>query len=1307
MPTPADFQHLTRQLDAVMQRDRQRLWRRVQQLRGEATQANPESVEKLRLDITTSIEESARRLALVGRLEYPPQLPVVERREELLTAIRDHQVVIICGETGSGKTTQLPKLCLELGRGARGMIGHTQPRRIAARNVAQRIAQELHTDIGAIVGYQVRFTDRVGQNSLIKLMTDGILLAELQQDRFLNQYDTIIIDEAHERSLNIDFLLGVFKTLLPKRPDLKLIVTSATIDPQRFSQFFSGAPVIEVSGRTFPVEVRYRSLVSEADDSEERDFGQALCGAVDELARLGPGDILVFLSGEREIRESAEILRKHHPTHTEILPLYARLSAEEQQRVFSNHGGRRIILATNVAETSLTVPGVRYVIDTGTARISRYNYRTKIQRLPIEKISQASANQRSGRCGRVASGVAIRLYGEDDFNTRAPFTEPEITRTNLASVILQMKVMRLGDIEDFPFIEPPDSRYIKDGYRLLFELGAVDEGGALQPLGKTLARFPVDPQIARMLVQAERERCVNEVLIIAAVLSIQDPRERPYERAQAADNAHRQFANTESDFLSQINLWNFLQEQKAHLSNAKFRRLCEQTFLSFMRVREWYDVYTQLKHEATEIGWRLNETPATYEQLHRALLAGLLGSVGTQSEVATSAPGAAQPRAAQGSKEYVGARNIKFMVFPGSGLAKKPPKWLMAAEIVDTARVYARTVARIDPEWLEALAPHLMKHHYSEPHWEKKSGHVGAFERVTFYGLTVVAKRRVNYAKIDPVHARELFIRAALVNGDYDSRADFFRHNQALIAEVSTLEDKARRRDILVDDESLFQFYNARIPADINNAPAFEIWRSEQERASKQHLFLTKEFLIQQQPQYLTAQQFPDHLVIAGARLPLHYHFAPGDDDDGVSVRVPVALLPQIDAAQGEWLVPGLIHEKVTELIRGLPKALRKNFVPAPEFARAALDAVPFGEGRLLVEISARLKRMSGIDLPLEVWDTDKLPKHLMMRYVLTDDSGKELLCGRDLDALRAQLVGRPPPKNVVVSTPEVEVRGTTWVFGELPQERQEARAGYQLRVYPTLRDERDSVVLTHAQTLAEAEALLAPALRRLLRFACPQQILYLQKHLPEMQRMCLLYQSVGGCEELKQDIIDSALDRTFLAEGAMPRDETAFLQRVEARRADLIGHGNDIAQAVYSALQGHAEVQKMLKGAINPARLPLLNDLKDQASRLIYRGFVSATPQAWLAHYPRYYKAMLARSEKAKQYPDRDNAQWRVLEPIWREFWGLFVLPKYAAQPDWQELRWWLEELRVSLFAQELRTAITVSPQRVEKRLQALKKLG
>ncbi|MEK6750278.1 MAG: ATP-dependent RNA helicase HrpA [Pseudomonadota bacterium] len=1292
MTSSPDFHTLTKQLDAAMQRDRHRLARRLQQLRGRQSADSASALAQLALDIAASAEECTRRLALVPSLEYPPQLPVVERREELLQAIQDNQVIIICGETGSGKTTQLPKLCLELGRGARGMIGHTQPRRIAARSVAQRIAQELHTEIGAIVGYQVRFTDRVGRHSLIKLMTDGILLAELQQDRFLNQYDTIIIDEAHERSLNIDFLLGVLKTLLPKRPDLKLIVTSATIDPQRFSDFFGGAPIIEVSGRTFPVEIRYRSLVNEADDTEERDFGQALCSAVDELARLGPGDILVFLSGEREIRESAEILRKHHPARTdEILPLYARLSAEEQQRVFHAHGGRRIILATNVAETSLTVPGVRYVIDAGTARISRYNYRTKIQRLPIEKISQASANQRSGRCGRVASGVAIRLYGEDDFKLRAPYTEPEITRTNLASVILQMKVMRLGDIETFPFIEPPDSRYIKDGYRLLYELNAVDEDGTLLPLGKTLARFPIDPQIARMLVQAERERCLNEVLIIAAVLSIQDPRERPYERAPAADRAHRQFADADSDFLSQIKVWNFVQEQKAHLSNAKFRRLCEENFLSYLRLREWQDVYTQLKHEAAEIGWKFNDLPATYEQIHRAVLAGLLGSVGVQGD----------------DKEYTGARNIKFMVFPGSGLAKKPPQWLMAAEIVDTARVYARSVARIDPEWLEALAPHLVKQHYSEPHWEKKSGHVGAYERVTFYGLTIVAKRRVNYAKIDPVQAREIFIRAALVNGDYASRAEFFRHNQALIAEVATLEDKARRRDILIDDESLFQFYHARIPAEINNAPAFEIWRVEQERAAAQHLFLTKEFLIQQQPQYLTAQQFPDHLRCADASLPLSYHFAPGEEDDGVTLRVPVALLPQIQTAQGEWLVPGLIHEKVTELIRGLPKTLRKNFVPAPEFARAVLDALPFGVGRLVAEISARLKRMTGIDIPSEAWDTGKLPVHLTLRYVLTDDAGKIMLSGRDLEQLRAQLVGKALPKIAATSAVAPEVRGTTWVFGAVLKEQQERRAGYQLRVYPTLRDAGDAVVLTQAQTLIEAEQMLRLGLRRLLRFACTQQMQYLQKHLPEMQRMCLLYQSIGGCDELKQDIIDCALERAFLSEGELPRGEIAFTQCVETRRAALVGVAEEVTRAVYLALQTHAEVQKLFKGAINPARLPLLNDIKDQATRLVYRGFVTATPVEWLAHFPRYFKAMLARNDKAKQYPERDNAQLRVLEPLWREFWALFTTAKYATNPQWRELRWWLEELRVSLFAQELRTAISISPQRAEKRLQELKRIG
>ncbi|MGA7800572.1 MAG: ATP-dependent RNA helicase HrpA, partial [Gammaproteobacteria bacterium] len=922
---PSALAALAQDLPECMLADRGPFEKRLRALQRRARQgrAVDSGMKELSAAVARSRAVRERRLAALPVPQYPDALPVVLRREEIRSAIAAHQVVIVCGETGSGKTTQLPKICLELGRGVAGMIGHTQPRRIAARSLAARIAEELRSAVGRAVGYKVRFNDRVGQDSFIKVMTDGILLAETQGDRDLSQYDTLIIDEAHERSLNIDFLLGYLKQLLPRRPDLKVIITSATIDPERFSRHFDDAPVIEVSGRTYPVEIRYRGVEGGTSDTGERDLGQSVVDAVDELARAGSGDVLVFLPGEREIRETAERLRKHHPPHTEILPLYARLSAAQQNRVFQNHRGRRIVLATNVAETSLTVPGIRYVVDTGLARISRYSYRTKVQRLPIEPVSQASADQRAGRCGRVAAGICIRLYGEEDYQARVRYTEPEIRRTNLASVILQMLSLGLGDIERFSFIDPPDSRYVRDGFKLLHELGAVDGRERLTDLGRQLARLPVDPRLGRMLLAARDEHCLEEALVIVSALAVQDPRERPLDQQQAADEKHRLFSDPRSDFLGYLKLWQSYHEQQRHLSQNKLRKWCREHFLSFMRLRDWHDTHRQLKELATGMGMHLNQVAAEYDAVHRALLTGLLGNVAVKTD----------------AREYTGARNLKLTIFPGSALARKGPKWIMAAELLETARRYAHTVAAVEPQWVERLAGGLVKRNYFEPHWEKRAAQVAAFETVSLYGLMLAARRRVNFGPIDPVLSRELFIRGALVQGDYQTKARFFAHNRALIEEIEGLEAKSRRRDLLVDEALLYRFYDERIPAGIYSGSAFERWRREAERARPGLLELTREHLMQHGAQGITQAQFPDHLEIGGLRLALSYHFEPGSDNDGVTATVPLAAVNQLAPEPFEWLVPGLLGEKVTLLIKSLPKGLRRHFVPAPQFADACLQA--------------------------------------------------------------------------------------------------------------------------------------------------------------------------------------------------------------------------------------------------------------------------------------------------------------------------------------------------------------------------------
>ncbi len=1259
--------------------------RKLQGLKRAGSREGHPAWKRLAEELERSRERARRRAAARPRPEFAGELPVVAHRDAIEKAIATHQVVVIAGETGSGKTTQLPKICLDMGRGVRGVIGHTQPRRIAARSVATRIAEELGSELGREVGYKVRFRDRTHPDSYIKLMTDGILLAEIQGDRLLAQYDTLIIDEAHERSLNIDFLLGYLKQLLPRRPDLKLIITSATIDTERFSRHFDDAPVIEVSGRSWPVEIRYRPLEGEDEDMQDRDMQQAVLDAVDELAALGEGDILVFLPGEREIREVAEALRKHHPPHTEILPLYARLSSAEQNRVFAPHRGRRIVLATNVAETSLTVPGIRYVVDTGLARISRYSVRSKVQRLPVEKISQASANQRSGRCGRVAAGVAIRLYSETDFLGRPEFTDPEIRRTHLASVILQMAQLKLGPVERFPFVDPPDSRQVNDGYRLLQELGAMDDARRITPLGRRLARLPLDPRIGRMLLEAERHGALREVLIVAAALSIQDPRERPLESQQQADEAHRRFHHEASDFLSLLNLWEAYESQRRHLSHNKLRRWCKANFLSFVRMREWQEILGQLRGLVGEMGLRVNRQPAGYDAIHRSLLAGLLGNIATKIDDTT----------------YQGARNIRLAIFPGSGLFKKRPKWIMAAQLVETSRLYAHLVAHIDPAWVEPLAGTRLKRSYSEPHWEKRPAQVAAWERVTLYGLTIVPRRRVNYGPIDPEVAREIFIREALVAGEYRTRAPFFRHNRALLEEIRELEHKSRRHDVLVDDETLYAFYDQRIPFGIYSGPRFERWRKQAEREDPKLLFLTREYLMQHGATQVNEARFPDHLSVNGVPLSLRYRFEPGHPADGVTLEVPVELLNQLEPARFEWLVPGLLEEKITALLRGLPKTERKNFVPVPDYARACMEALVPGDGSLLDALSAHLRRISGVEVTPALWKAVELPPHLAMNFRVVDDEGTILGEGRDLAALQSTLAGRAKAGFAARSRLPLEREGITrWDFGELPATVTFDRGGLTLKGYPALVDAGASVAIRVFDTPQAAREAMEGGLCRLFQLALADKMRYLRRNLPFDQSTRLRHAALGRGETLEDELLGAVTRQVFLAEGTDIRDADTFQRHLSQARDRLLACANETCAVVTEILALHQRLRKRLEGSLSPAWIHSVGDMRDQLSRLVHPGFIRETPWCWMQQIPRYLKALELRLEKLQGGVERDLANLRQFRPLWERYlqWAEAAGEEPCHDERWVEYRWLLEELRVSLFAQQLGTRRPVSVKRLSR---------
>ncbi|MGO9277602.1 MAG: ATP-dependent RNA helicase HrpA [Streptosporangiaceae bacterium] len=1333
--------------------------------------AREKAIGRIHAELEAAAARMEARRRSVPVVSFPPELPVSQRKDEIAAAIRDHQVVIIAGETGSGKTTQLPKICLELGRGVAGQIGHTQPRRIAARSVAERIAAELGTELGAAVGYKVRFADTSSDNTLIKVMTDGILLTELHRDRQLLRYDTLIIDEAHERSLNIDFILGYLKQLLPSRPDLKVIITSATIDPARFSDHFAGgesgqhsaggesgqhsaggesaqhsaggesgqhsagAPVIEVSGRTYPVEVRYRPLADEADPGDEatradepRDQVQAIGDAVAELRAEGPGDVLVFLSGEREIRDTADALADREDLGgLEVLPLYGRLSAAEQHRVFQPHDGRRVVLATNVAETSLTVPGIKYVVDPGTARISRYSQRTKVQRLPIEPISQASANQRKGRCGRTSDGVCVRLYSEADFASRPEFTDPEILRTSLASVILRMAALDLGAVADFPFVDPPESRHIADGIRLLEELSAVAAaGGALRltGTGRKLARIPADPRLGRMILEAGQNGCAREVLIITAALSIQDPRERPADARDAADALHARFAEPGSDFLTFLTLWNYLRGRQRELSSSAFRRLCRREFLHYLRVREWQDVYGQLRQAAAELDITVGHEPRGHDprgheprgrepgssdqgssdaadlkpaseprfpaelanRVHISLLAGLLSHIGMQ-ETASKTRGKRRPLT-----EFQGARGARFAIFPDSALARKPPPWVVAAELVETSRLWARTVARIEPEWAEQLAGHLVRRTYSEPHWDARRGAAMAAEKVTLYGLPIVANRQVSYGRIDPAAARELFISRALVEGDWRTHHRFFQRNQSLLAEAGDLERRARRRGIVADDGARFDFYDQRIPASVTSARHFDAWWKKARSADPELLTLSPADLAGPEAAQVRPADYPSRL----GELPLSYEFAPGEPDDGVTADIPLAMLGQVDADALSWQVPGLREELVTELIRSLPKQLRRAFVPAPETARAVTARLGPPRGDLLDALAAELARISGLRIPRSAWDLSRLPAHLRIGFRVTD-SGRVLAAGKDLAALREQL--RPRLQAALAEAGRDITRNgiTHWDLGTLPREFSHG----QILAYPALADAGDSADVRLFDTREQADAAMLAGTRRLLLLQVPSDVRSVASRLPVTAKLAMSRHPYASAAALLDDCATCAADQVIARAGGPARDAEGFAKLLAAARSELAATAAGVVSAVARVLARAHEAEIGLAGASGPA----VSDMRAQLAALIYPGFISATGAGRLPDLVRYLQGISRRLEKLPEDPRRDAdrmaAVHRVTDACQQVMAGLPQPRRCGA--DARAVRWMIEELRVSLFAQALGTSGPVSEQRILRALDRL----
>ncbi|NSC22943.1 ATP-dependent RNA helicase HrpA [Streptomyces albus subsp. chlorinus] len=1340
IPSP---RQLAARLPDLMLGDQHRLARRLagaRKIRKEEARASVLAEISAAMD-ASELRVAARREAL-PRITYPEQLPVSQKKDAILEAVRDHQVVIVAGETGSGKTTQIPKICMELGRGIQGVIGHTQPRRIAARTVAERVAEELGTRLGEAVGWKVRFTDQVKDHTLVKLMTDGILLAEIQQDRELRQYDTIIIDEAHERSLNIDFLLGYLAQLLPKRPDLKVIITSATIDPERFSRHFGDAPIVEVSGRTYPVQVRYRPLLEEDEEpsaAPDRDQVTAILDAVDELHAEGPGDILVFLSGEREIRDTADALEKkfkrvqgHQPGRgdVEILPLYARLSHAEQHRVFQPHTGRRIVLATNVAETSLTVPGIKYVIDPGTARISRYSHRTKVQRLPIEPISQASANQRKGRSGRTSEGICIRLYSEEDFLSRPEFTDPEILRTNLASVILQMTAAGLGDIEKFPFIDPPDHRSIKAGVQLLEELGALDiqQDGTrrLTRTGRSLAQLPVDPRLARMVLEADKNGCVHEVMVIAAALSIQDPRERPADKQQQADQQHARFKDESSDFMALLNLWRYVREQQRELSSSAFRRMCKAEFLNYLRIREWQDIYSQLRQVARTMKIRLGEPDgqeASPDAVHQSLLAGLLSHIGLKDT---------------DKNEYLGARGAKFAVFPGSALFRKPPRWVMSAELVETSRLWARVNAKIEPEWIEPLAQHLVKRTYSEPHWEQKQAAVMAYERVTLYGVPIVAQRKVNYGRIDPETSRDLFLRNALVEGDWRTHHQFFRDNRKLLDEVEELEHRARRRDILVDDETLYDFYDQRVPEHVVSGAHFDSWWKKKRREEPDLLNFEKSMLISDRAEEISASDYPDVWRQGGLALPVTYQFEPGADADGVTVHIPLQVLNQVTAEGFDWQIPGLREDLVTELIRSLPKAVRRHYVPAPNYAKEFLRRAAPGQEPLTYTLARELQRMVGVPVSAQDFDWAKVPDHLRITFRVTDERRRKLAESKDVEELQVRL--RAQTRTALSKAFESSARAaahkahkrsrggpggasgaaggaaepagslqrtglTSWTVGTLPRTFETRRAGQPVKAYPALADEGASVAVRLFDTEAEQRRAMWHGTRRLILLNLPSDpAKYAQSKLNNQQKLALSRSPHGSVQALFEDCVAATVDQLVAAHGGPAWDEEGFRKLFDAVRADLVDATLRTVRQTQEVLAAWHACEGRLRATTSPVLADSVADVREQLGEMIKPGFVTEHGAGRLPDLMRYLIAADRRLQQLPHNVERDRTRMAKVHEMRDEYlWLLEQFPPGRPVPQAaRDIRWMIEELRVSYFAHALGTAYPVSDKRIIKAVDA-----
>lgn len=1314
-------QSLFSQLNDIMRVDKRRLSARIH---GIGKIKSQEAQQAVADEIQQQIEQArlrveSRKSAVQNPIVFPESLPASQRKAEIEKLLSEYQVIVVAGETGSGKTTQLPKMCLELRLGNLGTIGHTQPRRIAARSVAARIAEELQTELGDLVGYKVRFNDQISDNTQIKLMTDGILLAEIQTDRFLNQYSCLIIDEAHERSLNNDFILGYLKQLLPRRPDLKVIITSATIDVERFSKHFNHAPIIEVSGRTYPVEVRYRPVVEEDD----QDQLQGILNAVDELQAEGRGDILIFMNGEREIRDTAEALQKQNLKHTEILPLFARLSAQEQNKIFHPSGLNRIVLATNVAETSLTVPGIKYVIDPGTARISRYSYRTKVQRLPIEPISQASANQRKGRCGRVSEGICIRLYSEEDFNNRPEFTDPEILRTNLASVILQMTALGLDDIEAFPFVDAPDKRHIQDGVKLLEELGAIQpkkiksykhdgarfptraqnltdestrqetrasestekkQGWELTPIGRQLAQLPVDPRLAKMLLSAVDFGSVYEVMIIVSALSIQDPRERPTDKQQASDEKHRRFADKKSDFLAFLNLWHYVQEQQKELTKNQFRRQCQKDFLNYLRIREWQDIYQQIRLAVREMGLPINSEKAEYQQIHTALLSGLLSHIGLKEAE---------------KQQYLGARNAHFAIFPNSVLFKKQPKWVMAAELVETSKLWGRMVAEIEPEWIEPLAEHLTKKSYSEPRWSKSRGAVIADEKVSLYGVPIVAARPVNYGSIDPTVSREIFIQSALVEGDWNTKHKFFKQNQQLIREVEELEHKSRRRDILVDERTLFEFYDQRIGTDVVSQKHFDTWWKKAERQDPELLNFERSFLINDDAEQVSKLDFPNFWHQGNLKLKLTYQFEPGTDADGVTVHIPLPLLNQVEMTGFDWQIPGLREELVIALIKSLPKSYRRNFVPAPNYAQAFLGrAVPL-EKPLLDTLIYELRRMTGVTVEAEHWNWEQIPSHLKMTFRVVDENGKKIAESMNLDELKFSLKDRVQESISAVADDGIEQSGLhIWSFAELPQCYEQKQRGFSVKAFPAIVDEKDAVGIKLFETEFEQAVAMQQGLRRLLLLNVPSPIKYLHEKLPNKAKLGLYFTPFGRVLDLIDDCIACAVDKLIADFGGFVWNEEGFDKLRDFVRENVNEVTVDIAQKVEQILTLTHQFNQRLKGKMDFTMAFALSDMKSQITGLIYQGFVQKSGYARLPDLLRYLQAIDKRMDKLAQDVNRDRAAMLRVEQVQQAYQQLLAkLPKSKPISDEvAEIRYMIEELRVSLFAQQLGTKYQVSDKRV-----------